>query len=422
MTSNSTDLLRCRLLIEQKLNWGDADHWTAADFEQLQQQILDETGVLLSVSTLRRVWGRVDYRHLPSSTTLNTLARFAGFVDWRQFMQPPPPHLPPDHPIEEAPKPPTKTAINWQKLGWLSGALGLISLIGFIWVRTRQPPLPTTPYQFSSQPVTRTIPNSVIFNYDASTAPTDSVYIQQSWDPTRRELVSRNGHTHTSIYYEPGFYRAKLVVGQQVVKEHLLLVPTQGWLGTITTSPVPVYLTPTDFIDGGLMRLTTATIRQKNIPLQPQAPLVKYTNVGNFSPVPVSDFTFSCRVKSEYSEGSAACQLAWVVLLTDEMPISIPLSAKGCISELVLVDGVRQVSGKTTNLSAFGVDFTDWIGVSCHSDGRKLYCRINNHLAYSARLPTKKTSIIGILYGFRGTGGVKQVRLQSKNKLVFSAF
>ena len=420
MVSDSTDLLRCRQLIEQKLNWGASERWTADDFEQLQGRILNETGVMLSASTLRRIWGRVDYQHLPSSTTLNTLARFAGFTDWRQFMQSPPPLISP--PVEQASKKPIKAAINWRKLGWISGVLCLGVLVGLVGLRERQAKLSTAQYRFSSKPLTHSIPNSVIFTYDASTAPTDSVYIQQSWDPTRREMVSRNGHTHTSIYYEPGFYRARLVVGQQVVKEHPLLVPTQGWLGTIETKSVPVYLKPIDFVHQEMMRLNTTTIREKNIALQPETPLIKYANVGNFEPVPLTDFAFSCRVKNEYSEGSAACQLTWVVLLTDDMPIIIPLSTKGCVSELVLMNGTREVSGKTTNLSLLGVDFIDWVHITCHSDGKKFYCQVNDNLAYSATLPTKKVSIVGILYGFRGTGAVKDVALQSKDKIVFQSF
>ncbi|GAB4016263.1 hypothetical protein [Spirosoma koreense] len=422
MVSDDTDLLRCKQLIEQKLDWGAGETWTGTDFENLQQRILDETGVSLSASTLRRIWGRVDYQHLPSNTTLNTLAQFAGYADWRQFVRSPKTDPLPDSPVEAQPTKPVKPAVNWRRLGWISGVTLVIALVGIAAFEQKHPQVDVAQYRFSSRPLTRTIPNSVIFTYDASASPTDSVYIQQSWDQSRREVVAKDGQTHTSIYYEPGFYRAKLVVGHEVVKEHSLLIPTNGWLGTITTKSVPIYLKPTEFMTTGSMRLPLAIIGQKNVGVQPEAPLIKYANVGNFAPVPLTDFSFSSEVKNEYGEGAAACQLAWIALITDGMPIAIPLSTKGCVSELTLMDGSRAVSGKTADLSAFGVDFTDWVRVSCRSDGRKLYCSINDKLAYTSTLPAKKMSIVGLVYGFRGTGAVKNIFLRTADKLVLQAF
>jgi hypothetical protein len=422
MLSDSTDLLRCKQLIERKLDWGASESWISVDFDNLQQRILDETGVSLSASTLRRIWGRVDYQHLPSNTTLNTLAQFAGYSDWRAFIKSQATtDLPPD-PARQLPVLPVKSSINWVKLSWIAGLVLIIALIGIVAFEQKPSQLNVNQYSFSSKPLTRGIPNSVIFTYNSSASPTDSVYIQQSWDPRLQTLVDKDGQTHTSIYYEPGYYVAKLMIGKQIVKEHPLIIPTNGWLGCIATKPIPVYLKPSEFIGPDMMKLPIADIQQKNVALQPQAPLVKYFNVGNFDPISLADFSFTSDVKNEYGEGAAACQLAWIVLITNDMPITIPLSAKGCVSELTLLDGTYTVSGKKTDLSRFGVDFSKWVHVSCKSDGHKLYYHINGELAYEAALPQKKVSIVGIAYGFLGTGAVKDIKLLTSNKVVFQAF
>jgi hypothetical protein len=422
MVSDSTDLLRCKQLIEQKLDWGASESWTSVDFDNLQQRILDETGVSLSASTLRRIWGRVDYQHLPSTTTLNTLAQFAGYSDWRTFIKPQVVGDLPPEPVELLRLKPAKSSINWVKLSWIAGFVIVIGLIGIFSFDQKPSQLDVNQYSFSSKPLTRGIPNSVIFTYDASASPTDSVSIQQSWNARLRTLVDKDGQTHTSIYYEPGYYLAKLLIGKQIVKEHPLLIPTNGWLGTIATQPVPVYLKSAEFISPDRMQLPIATIQQKNVPLQPEVPMIKYFNVGNFDPVPLTNFEFSCDVKNEYGEGAGVCQQTWIELMTNEMPISIPLSTRGCVSELTLLDGTRMVSGKKTDLSRLGVDFTNWVHVSCKSDGHKLYYLVNGELAYEAALPKKKVSIVGIAYGFKGTGAVKKVNLQAGGKKVFHAF
>src|SRR5688572_2669935 len=88
--NNQTDawyLDQCLKQIESKLGWGPHSEWTNYDFEKLSETISEETGVTLSLSTLKRLWGRVTYKNVPALNTLNTLARFAGYDDWRAIKQ-----------------------------------------------------------------------------------------------------------------------------------------------------------------------------------------------------------------------------------------------------------------------------------------------------------------------------------------------
>src|SRR6185437_7016481 len=80
-------LTRCRTLIEQSLNWGDSSTWGNDDFEHLSEKIFDRTKVQLSISTLKRIWGKVRYENFPTTATLNALAGFLGYTNWRDFKQ-----------------------------------------------------------------------------------------------------------------------------------------------------------------------------------------------------------------------------------------------------------------------------------------------------------------------------------------------
>src|ERR1700760_4808105 len=82
---SASELKHLLNIIEQQLDWGDPSAWQTKDFEILNELIFEKTKISLSASTLRRIWGRVEYNHLPSGTTLDTLARFAGFESWRVF-------------------------------------------------------------------------------------------------------------------------------------------------------------------------------------------------------------------------------------------------------------------------------------------------------------------------------------------------
>ena len=419
MTSEIRKLLQ---IIEDQIGWGDGETWQSKDFEILNQLIFEKTKVSLSASTLRRIWGRVEYKHLPSGTTLDTLSRFAGFENWRAFLKM-------HHLKDQTEKAIQKSTVkqgghfkSYLKLTIIVLPVLLAGILIMYAVSKYTGKIDQNKYTFNSQKLANGIPNSVIFNYDATASPTDSIYIQQSWDPRTKTLVSKDMHQFTSVYYEPGFYHAKLVVGGKIVKQHKLMIPTDGWLGLIENKPVPLYLKPSEFISKNVLGLNSGSIWQKNTGMELHPTIVKYYNVGNFIPVPFTGFSFSARVKNKYGDGSAVCQFVNVSIITDSGPIIIQLSAKGCVSDLNLLSVEWIISGKTADLSGFGVDFSDWVLVSCKNTGNKIQYFINNKLAYEVPAPSYKVKIVGIGFSFQGTGSVKNIELRSNGKMAFNAF
>ena len=65
-------LQECKEQIEKKLGWEDSESWTNHDFQTLSDKIQEDTGVNLSIATLKRIWGKVKYDSKPTITTLNT--------------------------------------------------------------------------------------------------------------------------------------------------------------------------------------------------------------------------------------------------------------------------------------------------------------------------------------------------------------
>ena len=423
------ELARCRVLIEAKLGWGSGENWSNQDFEQLSAQLARETGVTLSGTTLKRVWGRVKYDSAPTTTTLNALVAFLGYENWRHFqnIQQPkagPPVIVPRSEAERAPafsedltrtsaaalpsEKPTKSH-QWK----LAAALvaGLISIVAFI--QTAPKPLSGSDFSFASRHVTKGIPNSVIFDYDASASPTDSVYIQQSWDPQRRQLVPKTGRQHTSIYYYPGYFRAKLVVGQQIVKEHDLFIPSEGWHVAVMKKPVPVYFKATDVTRDGRLHLPVDAIQKQNITMQPDVPMVQYRYVRDFTGLMTHNFTFETRVKNNYQEGSAACQKTSLMILCKNDMLSIPLSAKGCVGNLNMFLAGHEVTSATTDLSGLGADMGKWVDVRLEVKNKHARVLVNGKKAYETTLPNEPASIVGLSYYFEGTGSVDFARFLS---------
>lgn len=407
-------------VIEKKLDWGESASWQNRDFDNLNQLILDETGVSLSASTLRRLWGKVEYKHLPSATTLDTLAKFAGYENFRIFLKQSRVAGPVMQATGTVEKVPEKKSY-WNKKMGFAIFIVVVILAGVFAAKKSKLDLKPGKYSFSSRAITKQIPNTVIFTYDATASPTDSVYIQQSWDSRTKTLVDKNLHQHTSIYYEPGFYRAKLFIDTQLVKEHPLLIPTNGWLGLISNKMTPIYLDSAEFNFRDSLQISIDKIKKKNISMEPMPQMVKYYNVGNFKPVSIKNFSFSADVKNEYREGANVCQFSGILIITDDAPVYIPLSIPGCVSELNLRSVDEIISGKKADLSGFGVDFSNWIHVACKSESGKTLFYINNKEVYECPLTGKDVHIVGLDFMFQGTGGVKNINLISGTDTVFRA-
>ena len=77
------EIIQIRSDIEKLL--GQTLH-TPADFQCFVQQIWEKLHVVLSLSTVKRLWGYVESNGVPRLSTLNTLAQFLGFTDWNAYL------------------------------------------------------------------------------------------------------------------------------------------------------------------------------------------------------------------------------------------------------------------------------------------------------------------------------------------------
>jgi hypothetical protein len=408
--------IKCLLkTIEDGLGWGNSETWASRDFEELNILIQEKTKISLSSSTLRRLWGKADYKNHPSLTTLDTLAQFGGFENWKKYCRSQQQHVLPQVKLVE----PFKVKRQWS-IAIVIILLAVFAIIAAFMLRTIEPI--GGGYAFDAHPITHDLPNTVAFTYDAQLASTDSVFIQQSWDATKRTLVNKNKHLFNSIYYKPGFYHAKLTIGDHVVKEHPLLIPTNGWLGLIDQSPVPVYLNKQEFITTNGIKFTASAIANHHISIEPEPPTVEFHNTGNFNPVSIGDFSFSAEVKNDDKKGASGCRQINVILYTTDIPISIPLSSPGCVASISLLDGHKKFEGSDTDLSGFGIDPSAWVKVALIGMDGKMEVIINDKKAFEINIKARSAKILGMGFIFQGSAAIRKVSLSSEKHQIFSDF
>ena len=237
-----------------------------------------------------------------------------------------------------------------------------------------------------------------------------------------RTAVSKGQHQHSCLYYFPDYYKAKFIIGNKVVKEHDLLIKSDGWLTAVETKPAPVYFKKEEVLENGKMALSIEKIKSKNIEMLPKAPLVLYSNVQDFGKIYSDDFTFETALKNDYKDGASVCQTTRIYVLCENTVFWIPLSTKGCIAENDLYVPDKLISGEKEDLSAFGVDFQDFIKVKMISKGYQLKIWVNNALAFQYDKKLIKAKIIGIDFTFEGTGSVDYVKLWNEKVHFEDAF
>lgn len=406
MPDEAYHIAKCRELIEKKLDWGKSDSWENQDFETLSEKIFEDTKLMLSSSTLKRIWGKVRYESTPNMATLNALARFAGYENWRVFTATQVQPL--QENIDITPKPTFK--IPYTLLSVIAGFALVLIFIGFGLSKKQSQALRFKKVLFTSKPVTLGLPNTVIFQYDAINSNADSVFIQQSWDLKKRYKVDKHLHEYTSTYYYPGYYRAKLILNDSIVKEHDVYIETDGWLGIIERNPTPVYL-PKNLFEKQL-GLPQEELTELKIDFQKEAPVFTLTKVDKGINVMSDNFSLQVQLQNTYNESNAVCQYTNVYILGTNGIIGIPLCKVGCVGEVALMLGMNNISGKTNDLSGFGADFSKSVTLNCETQNQHIKLSVNDKVAFVGDFKKDIGRIVGIQIKFAGAGIVRNFVLK----------
>lgn len=409
---NEEELItQCKNLIEAELAWGSSANWTTQDFKELSQKIFDKTSITLSPTTLKRIWGKLKYESAPTLTTLNTLAQFLGFTHWRAFRQ----AQMKDFEAEHDPTFVTKKGKKWSTalrfMPLIVGGLILIGLLSLYFVPKSQVIVPSD-YSFSSKTkVAIGVPQSVVFDYDVAKSPSDSIFIQLSEAMPFKQVVKKDKNQHTATYYEPGYYKTQLLIGNQVVQTQGLLIKTQGWLASIEQEPIPIYLSKEETFKAGNLASSVRSGKVQSPDSYAKIPFARYSNVRAFGNLTSDDFVFETALKNEYLPGTDFCQNSEIRILCAGASIQIPLAAKACMADQHLVFLGDSISGKTQDLSGFGVDFDQFEVIRCEASKGVVKFFVNKALMYQLKNPQKGLKILGIVYRFQGSGAVDYVRL-----------
>lgn len=404
----------CFEQVERKFDKGPSSTWDTNDFNNLSKSIQEKTGTLLSVSTLKRLSGKVRYSSRPNKATLNALAKYIDYPDWMSFT-----NRETGQGIKKLEKVRTNISTKYAVLFLL---LVLVLLSAAYWsISLGKASYNPADFTFHGESVTSGLPNSVVFKYDATAADEEAkIEIQQDWDERKRVLVNKNDSVSTSIYYWPGFFQSKLVVDGKIVKEKDILIPTTDWVGVIETDSIPIYLDGEDYHRENRLSIKADSLKKYGVDPRTARTPVGFYQIKDFGDLYTTDFEMTTSIRNEFKSGKSICQSAQLVIVHEDGPISIMLTDKGCVSDIMLHAFGNTVDGKKADLSGFGVDFTDFVALKCISKDGQLEILLNGQIVFSFDVPDEPKKIVGASIHFEGAGTVRNLDFTNKNGKVYS--
>ena len=414
-------LAHCRIQIEKKLNWGPSESWATQDFEELSIQMQDKTGQVISATTLKRIWGRVAYDSSPSRHSLDTLAVFLGHKSWREYTTT----------INDIAEEPATTAstptVDLEKKRTpvlpLSIFMLLLGAASVIWLGIRfsgsadDEQAEATPIKFVSRSLANDLPNTVIFEYDVSNIQGDSFFIQQSWDSRRRTKISAQNNVHSSIYFYPGYYNAKLIANDSIIKELPVHVKTNQWSAMILKD-MPIYLPEEALLKDGSLAISEKWVSEEGYDISSPDHVSGFYYVQDFGPLQSENFSMEAVMRHLKPNTSKPCRGAQLTIRAEQGIIRFPFDIPGCAGAMHVVAGDEYHTGEDHDMGPLGADYANWQSISVKVVDKNVRIQIGTNIPYELSYSNEMGKVVGLWFVFSGQGALDELRLKDGNDRV----
>lgn len=381
-----------------RAGFADCNSLVQRDLLQLCDMIESETGVIISLSTIKRLMNG-QFANMPQIATLDAIAITAGYKNWHDFK------LSLRSFPESTPKKFNNSAR--QKVKYIiSGVLLVLVAVSVLAVMMSHKPGPANidKAHFSATKVTgNDIPNTVVFKYNIDSVSADSFFIQQSWDKSRRVRIYKNNYTLTDIYYEPGYHNAKLIADDKVIKRIPVSIPTDRWIiyaKEQTKGSKPKYIIPGIGFKAGSLKLTPADLISGKVDASKNNAFSMAYFPSKFDKSS-DDFVMKFRIRVKKLNNESCPYLMSEVFCQNDFMYYIS-TPKGCTSEAQAVFGENLMYGRANDLSSLGIDLTAWQDMELKVENKKVTISFNGRPVFHSAYVHSAGLITGL--GFTSNG------------------
>ncbi len=416
MDEKESELLElCKKEIEKKYHFGNGNgRVKQRDFEYLIDLIEETSGTKLSISTLKRIWRQGEEQN-PHPGTLNALVSILGYKDWLEFRLKNTPSNASNRIDRKA------TGFVNRKFAAVFLVIIILSTISVLYINASNSefPDPDNILFTGSKTVLKGVPNTVIFNFDVSEIEADSFFIQQDWNPNHRDRIDPQNNFFSSIYYVPGYHKAKLVANEFFLKTIPVHIQTDGWMTAAfyNYDDPPVYIKE-DKNQDGILTADKNDILDSNLDTE-QFSELRFINIRQYAGV--NGHNFKVETRFRYSEFLFdPCPDIRLTIHTEAHIYFVPLTLKGCESNLAIKIGEVYQEGRDNDLSAFGTDIFNWQDLQLVVEDKTGKVFLNGSEIYETTFQQDFGKIVGLDFRTSGLSEVDYIRMKDiEGNLVF---
>lgn len=401
----------CMKELCRKSGFVDCGRLVQRELEFICDNIEVKTGVLISLSTMKRLLNG-QFSRQPQIATLNAISTYLGYSGWQDFKRKKIQEETASNGnsiIKQLPLPNLMDKrFSYTRYFFIGGLLVFTAVILFAFLHAKQANVipkdrGIDKAQFSMNKTTsHDLPNTVVFNYNIDDVVADSFFIQQSWDKGRRVKIDKHSHTLTDIYYEPGYHVAKLIANDQVIKTIDVSIPTDRWFYYARErkpAAIPEYVSCNVFKNGSLT-MSKEEVMNSGIDItKDQLYLqVYFPTKIEFSS---DNYQLNCRIRINELRNNF-CPFLMCEIFCQRNFMFFKSTSKGCSNEMRAQFGENIMNGKTTDLSALGINAREWQDVQITVKNKQVTIRINNMDVLTADYHQSSGMITGL--GFLSNG------------------
>ena len=391
----------CKKLIEEKFSFNNGNGSSQRNLEILSRHIEEKTGVTISLSTLKRLW-KNKFKQSPQLATLNALSVVLDYKDWQDF------------------KLSNQKKVRQPSLKRTLVIIGIIlivalTFIGLLYIKPvniAKKPQVKGPVHFAAEKtVTSGIPNTVIFKYDVSNVEADSFFIQQTWNDKHKVRINPEGKAFSSIYYESGYHRARLIANNTQIAMKPIHILSNGWEPHIyydENDQIPIDFKNETFIEDGKLHLKKTLLEKRHVDFSK----FFFSRISNSQEFNISsdNFMIVSRLKVDSLQNSL-CPWITQIIVTEKHIFRISLRKKGCEKYASYKIGEIERSGSNHDLSALGCNVFEWQEISIRVQNKNAEIRLNGKVEFEELFKEDFGKIVGLIYLFEGTGSIDYVKL-----------
>lgn len=411
MNGQEGKLARCLSLVAEKSGLGDWKNWTKRDFEQLSLLIGQKTRIILSVSTLIRLYKGTSGRN-PQKITLDALARFVGFDNWHAY----------------------STCADITHSGVFAGQMArvpkkwfpivlyvagspiiILAIVFGIWVLMSNRPINPADVKFRvvNREITG-IPATIQVEYDLGKYKPDKLWLQLYWNPEESVNLNPDLNRTSAIYCYPGVHVCKLIADSKVIGEQKVYIKTPDWTALMRHKGlqlVPLYIRNAEIINQGVMQVTESMVNTQNLAPNSEI-LTSYYFVNDLGPIYSNDYTISGRISNPPTTlGTQPCSFCTVIIMGENGKHFFSIGDLGCSAYFRLSFSGADIMTTYPELTAFEYVSGGWVPFRSVVKGNTVTIYSGESKIYSSDQVADIGKIKGIHFNFSGLGAIDEVKL-----------